>query len=83
MAQLQASSEVLESLVAEQRGEILRYQASYDALSERYTGMHAKMYEGLAELNAYKLRVEELEGKYKRLYHDWSVVTVWLSLLGP
>lgn len=66
---------MLESLVSEQASQISRYQQSYDALSERYTMMNAKMYEQLAELNAYKVRVEELEGKYKRLVHDWNRCT--------
>ena len=75
LIQLKEATEVLDSVISNQREEINRAQASYDALYERYMGVTTKMYESLQELNAYKLRVEELEGRYKQLDYNWSTTT--------
>lgn len=70
--QLKEGTDLLELVVAKQREEIVRAQAGYDSLYERYTALNSKMFQILEELNAYKLRVDELEGQYKRLDHDWN-----------
>jgi hypothetical protein len=72
LRQLKEASDVLESVVSKQREEIKQAQASYDALFEKYTAISTKMYESLQSLNTYKLRVDELEGQFKRLDHDWG-----------
>ncbi len=75
LQQLKDATDVLETVVAKQQKEIAQAQAGYDSLYERYTAVSSKMYEALQEVNTYKLRVDELEGEYKRLAHDWNVTT--------
>ncbi len=68
LQQLKDATDVVESVVAKQREEIAHAQAGYDALYERFTALSSKMYDALQELNAYKLRVDELEGKKKKKF---------------
>jgi hypothetical protein len=75
LQRMREATEVLEKVISNQQKQIAQAQAGYDSLYERYTAVSSKMYEALQEIDAYKLRVENLEGELKQLSHSWNVAT--------